>query len=82
MEALKGELTGSVVLAFVVTAEGRVNDVVVEKADIPELAEAAKRQIALWQFIPAETLKNPATPQLVHMHCRITFDMTEARRAQ
>lgn len=63
-ELKAARVTGDVVLAFVVDADGAVKNLRVEKATEPAFAEAALAAVAAWEFEPGTKDGKPVSCQL------------------
>lgn len=79
MEAMEAKISGDASVSFLVTEDGSVRDVVVEKALIPEFGESAKAAVLKWKFRPGTLLEDSKKIARAHMRCRFEFRVSERR---
>ena len=69
-KARKKKISGTVLVAMVVMADGKVQDVTVTKSLEPSLDEQAIAAVKRWTFEPAT---KDGKPVAVHLHAEVSF---------
>ncbi len=73
----EGKISGHAVLHFIVTADGRTANIVVEKATHPDFGEAAAEAVAKWRYRPAIKDGKPVACALIFP---IVFNLNDSSR--
>jgi TonB family protein len=77
-EAIKGRVSGVVVLDIVVTPSGNVRDVKARKTGVDmRLVSAAKEHVSQWRYCP---LFKDGVPVEAHVTVRINYDLRQRPR--
>lgn len=73
----RSNISGHAVLRFIVTADGRTADIVVEKTTHAEFGEAAAEAVAKWRYRPAIKDGKPVACALIFP---IVFNLNDSSR--
>jgi TonB family protein len=77
IDAMRAGASDYVLISFVVTDDGSVQEIKIDQANLGEFGTAAKNAIAKWTFTPGVLLKDREKVVPVHMRCRLDFRATE-----